>query len=348
MPSKRGLSKKEINRFKKAELMKIVRAEGLPCNTKMLKRDLVDCVFKHKKLRGSLQAPPKREMSEKQKANLSRFRLGKDFKNEKKIKPKAQKNADQNQIEDTNVLKEKIQPRYKEIGQNNSNVKKAEKNLKKLDRVSNFKIDDNVKLRYMGSHQKANKKRLQNARNKAMGKREEGIGAQIPEELQAGEVPGDTGKDNIKKLLEELKKKKNQAESGQAEEEGDEEEEKNDEVIEDDDEEEETELLENTADISAWEDFTQSMGREQVENEFDALTRNQRNRLLFSSLIERATSRNTQKGFINPRNRRFVSGGSDEFRDLMRRLGESLSLAQKERLEEEYAFKFGASQKKKR
>ena len=76
MPSGR-LTKKEINRYNKKELMKIFKDNGIACNSKTSKTSLVAEVLKNKSLRGSLEVKAKRKMSDKQKANLSKFRFKK-------------------------------------------------------------------------------------------------------------------------------------------------------------------------------------------------------------------------------------------------------------------------------
>ena len=72
-----GLTRKELNRFPKKELLKTCKENGIECNSKSLKSELVNKIFKNKQLRGSLIAPPKRVLSEKQKKNLSQFRFKK-------------------------------------------------------------------------------------------------------------------------------------------------------------------------------------------------------------------------------------------------------------------------------
>lgn len=74
---KKGLTKKEIRRFTKKELLKICKDNNLPCNSKSSKAELVAQVFKNKQLKNSLQAKPPRKLSEKQRANLARFRFSK-------------------------------------------------------------------------------------------------------------------------------------------------------------------------------------------------------------------------------------------------------------------------------
>ena len=76
------LNRKEIKRFTKLELRKICNDNGIPCNTKTSKADLVSSVFKNKQLRGSLPVKAKRTMSEKQKANLQKFRFKKSISKE--------------------------------------------------------------------------------------------------------------------------------------------------------------------------------------------------------------------------------------------------------------------------
>ena len=107
----KGLTRKELNRFLKKDLMKIARDNNMPCNSKDSKRNLVDCIFKNKDLRKSLTAPPKRVMSEKQKANLKRFRLGKGFKNEEKIKQEPQLKAEERKLTTGIITPASVQPK---------------------------------------------------------------------------------------------------------------------------------------------------------------------------------------------------------------------------------------------
>jgi len=104
----KGLSKKLIRRFKKADLLRMCKDGLIPCSKKDSKNMLVDKVFKNKKLRSSLTALPPRAQSEKQKANTKRLtermRIGKDFKNEKVIKQRAQFVAEIRKIEDTETI----------------------------------------------------------------------------------------------------------------------------------------------------------------------------------------------------------------------------------------------------
>lgn len=72
---KHGLTKKELNRYKKAELLKICKDNNISCSTKSSKAELVSSIFKNKSLRKSLPLKPKRKMSEKQRANLEKFRF---------------------------------------------------------------------------------------------------------------------------------------------------------------------------------------------------------------------------------------------------------------------------------
>ncbi len=76
-PSKRGLTKKEINRFSKKELKKICMENGIVCNSKTSKTMMVAEVMKNKKLRRALVAKPKRKMSDKQRQSLEKFRFKK-------------------------------------------------------------------------------------------------------------------------------------------------------------------------------------------------------------------------------------------------------------------------------
>ena len=105
MPKVKGLTKKEIKRFSKATLIKMCKENSMDCNKKDSKNSLVDKIFKNRKLRSTLKAPPKRKQSEKQKANSARLtqrlKIGKDFKNETKIKQPAQYVAEVRKIEDT-------------------------------------------------------------------------------------------------------------------------------------------------------------------------------------------------------------------------------------------------------
>ena len=99
MPNKKGLqTKKELKRYKKSEL--IQHLGGDKSLKKMSKNALVDMAFKNKKIR-AMAPKEKRKMSEKQKANLQKWRIGKDYKHEKTIKPKSTYVAEIRKIEDT-------------------------------------------------------------------------------------------------------------------------------------------------------------------------------------------------------------------------------------------------------
>lgn len=146
---KNGATKKEINRMKKADLIKLITAKGLPCNKKMSKVNLVACVFKHKELRRDFVVPPKRKMSEKQMANLNKFKLGgkhqKDFKNEKVIKPKAQYLAELSKLEDKHAPAGRSESHISEVKKDLKVVANKEKVSKREHLDSNRKLDDNVK-----------------------------------------------------------------------------------------------------------------------------------------------------------------------------------------------------------
>lgn len=163
MPNKKGLlTRKELNRFKKAELLAVARNAGISCKGKMLKRELVDCIFKRKDLRSSLQAPEKRKLTEKQKANLLRLQK-RNYKDEKKIKGQAQDKVDGNIIQDTMVTQGKIKPRYKELVDRNKEIKQLETNFKKADKVSNDMGLYNRQQNKQNNIIKDNKKRLRKA-----------------------------------------------------------------------------------------------------------------------------------------------------------------------------------------
>jgi hypothetical protein len=70
-------TRKELRRIKKADLLEICLDNNIECNRKSSKNSLVDKIFKNKKLRGSLPVPPPRQISEKQRANLTKFRYKK-------------------------------------------------------------------------------------------------------------------------------------------------------------------------------------------------------------------------------------------------------------------------------
>ncbi len=72
------LTKKEISRYSKKELLKICREVGVSCNTKSSKSMLVAEVLKNKGLRSTLAVKGKRALTDKQKANLARFRFKKN------------------------------------------------------------------------------------------------------------------------------------------------------------------------------------------------------------------------------------------------------------------------------
>ena len=71
------LTKKEITRYTKKELLAICRKSGIKCNTKSSKAMLVAEVLRNKDLRSTLAVKGKRAMSDKQKENLARFRFKK-------------------------------------------------------------------------------------------------------------------------------------------------------------------------------------------------------------------------------------------------------------------------------
>lgn len=101
MAKKNGLTKKEIRRFKKSTLLQMLGDKG---SKKMSKNSLVDAFFRDKNLRSTTVAKEKRKLTEKQKANLSKWRIGKDFKNEQIIKQPAQFAAEIRKIEDTETI----------------------------------------------------------------------------------------------------------------------------------------------------------------------------------------------------------------------------------------------------
>ena len=194
MPNKKGLlTRKEIGRYNKADLLRIARDSGIACKGKMLKRELVDCIFKRKDLRSSLQAPPKRKMTEKQKANLLRLNK-RDYKDEKKIKQKAQVKADQNIIQDTDVRKSKIKPRYVELKERNKEAKGLEKTFKKADEVSNDLSKYHREMKKQENQIKDNLTRLRKAKiNSSSLKQEDKEEAdQVVEALNQGRISDET------------------------------------------------------------------------------------------------------------------------------------------------------------
>ena len=174
MPSKRsGLAtKKELNRYKKAELIKYIKAKNLPCNTKMSKRELVNCAFKHKELRAELSKniPSKRKMSEKQLANLKKWKVGSDYKNETKIKPKAQYVAELKKIEDTEQKPGRSTPITTELKMKNAVVKKQEEVRAEELQESTTKMNDVVEQAIKDKGEKPIKQRVilseQSAKNR--------------------------------------------------------------------------------------------------------------------------------------------------------------------------------------
>ena len=166
MPDKKKLlTRKEIRRFKKAELFRICRDAGIDCKGKLLKNQLVDKIFKSKKLRSSLQPPPKRKLTEKQRANLLRLSKRK-YKDEEKIKGKAQTKVDGNIVEDT-MITEKIKPRYKEIVDENKDKSKVEKLFKKADNISNDLTTYNKEIKKQDKTIKGNINRLRESKKEA-------------------------------------------------------------------------------------------------------------------------------------------------------------------------------------
>jgi hypothetical protein len=133
MPTKHGLTKKEINRYKKNDLLKIAKDNGIEANRKMSKRELVNKVYKNKSLRKSLKAPEKRKLTEKQKANLAKYRIGKDFKNETKVKQPAQYTAEIRKIEDTETIGRGQPEEFgeKKIGEGNGQFRETQVELLK-------------------------------------------------------------------------------------------------------------------------------------------------------------------------------------------------------------------------
>jgi len=93
-------TKRTLKRYLKKDLMKYAKDAGLDVNKKMSKNSIVDKIYKSKKTRSSIPIKDKRKLSEKQRANLAKYRIGKDYKNEKKIKPEAQYVAEIRKIED--------------------------------------------------------------------------------------------------------------------------------------------------------------------------------------------------------------------------------------------------------
>ncbi len=71
------LTKKEISRYSKKELLAICRKSGIKCNTKSSKAMLVAEVLRNKDIRSTLAVKGKRAMTQKQKDNLARFRFKK-------------------------------------------------------------------------------------------------------------------------------------------------------------------------------------------------------------------------------------------------------------------------------
>lgn len=69
------ITRKELRRFKKADLLKLCLDNSIDCSRKSSKNELVDKIFKNKELKGTLIAPPARQISEKQRANLKSFRF---------------------------------------------------------------------------------------------------------------------------------------------------------------------------------------------------------------------------------------------------------------------------------
>ena len=177
MPNKKGLAtKKEINRMKKADLIKLITAKGLPCNKKMSKANLVACVFKHKELRRDFVIPAKRKLSEKQMANLQKFKIGgkahKDYKNEKLIKPKSTYIADLGTLEDNHVLEQKSESHMSEVKRDNNVLGRLEQVRKKEHTDSTTKLDDIIKQRVEAELRKRNKQRLQISEGNARHRRD--------------------------------------------------------------------------------------------------------------------------------------------------------------------------------
>ena len=67
------ISKKELRRFSKSQLVKIAKENQIEVNKKSSKNVLVDIIFKNKQVRNKLTAPNKREPTAAQKAARERF-----------------------------------------------------------------------------------------------------------------------------------------------------------------------------------------------------------------------------------------------------------------------------------
>lgn len=173
---KNGPTKKEINRMKKADLIKFITSHNLPCSKKMSKKDLVQCVFKHKGMRSAFVIPAKRKMSEKQMANLNKFKIGgknhKDFKKEKVIKPKSTYLADLGEINDKEPLPARQMSHIKEVANDNKVSGKLERVRKRELVDSTHKTPDVLDRQILGEHENRNNQRLVMAEGSAKHRRD--------------------------------------------------------------------------------------------------------------------------------------------------------------------------------
>ena len=71
-------TKKELKRHSKKDLLGFARNSGIVVKNSVSKNSLVELVYKNKSLRESIPIKEKRKMSEKQLANLAKFRFKKD------------------------------------------------------------------------------------------------------------------------------------------------------------------------------------------------------------------------------------------------------------------------------
>jgi len=72
--TRKSISRKELNRYSKSQLLKICRDNGFDCKKTMLKSELVNKIMKNKAVREKLSVPEKRKPSAKQQAARERFK----------------------------------------------------------------------------------------------------------------------------------------------------------------------------------------------------------------------------------------------------------------------------------
>ena len=200
-----GMTKKEMKRFNKSELIKMLG--GDKNLKKQSKNALVDMAYKRKDLR-AMKPKEKRKMTEKQRANLTKWRIQKDYKKEDVIKPKAQYDAEIRKIEDVAHIGRGEPEEFgkKKIGEGNgrfretqveklkqqANTNKDEERVRKreMNRSTN-KVEDAFEQAIDSQAQKDRQQRMAIAENQARSKKDVRFGE--GENIQQSDVGAKVG-----------------------------------------------------------------------------------------------------------------------------------------------------------